>query len=260
MRMTTSTTYDLSAIYRAILAMCSEDDQQWLITLDKELKLLPHSIDKISTLSSQSAAHVSKHELTTNSFSVLFGSKLTTFRRWNLADIVRTYLYLVAVSLDRIDTVNLIKQIYRQGDEHERATIVRGLVLYLDNDGLKNIALETGRVNSVFLFSALAYDNPYPELYYSEHEFNQLVMKSLFMGLRIEHIIGLANRCNPELSRMCEDYIEERLAASRPIPTDIWLAMTKHASGTGRELLQKYINSPDPEHRKYASMALSKFD
>jgi hypothetical protein len=41
------------------------------------------------------------------------------------------------------------------------------------------------------LSQALALDNPYPAAYYTGHEFNQLILKAVFMGLPIERTVGL---------------------------------------------------------------------
>jgi hypothetical protein len=49
-------------------------------------------------------------------------------------------------------------------------------------------------------------------------------MKSLFNGVPLARIVGLAGRRNAELSRMAADYAAERRAAGRTIPADIGLA------------------------------------
>jgi len=49
--------------------------------------------------------------------------------------------------------------------------------------------------------------------------------------VRLERIVGLDRRANPELTRMAADYAAERRAARRPVPADIGLAMTGTATG-----------------------------
>ena len=145
---------------------------------------------------------------------------------------------------------------YRNGDELERVAIVQALVLLPEPISLKPIALETGRSNSLRLYSALALKNPYINACYLEPEFNQVVLKSLFNGLPIEQIIGLRNRANKELSRMCEEYVDERRAAGRSVPCDIWLAIGVHASKYGEQLMLEFLNHEDPQHRCYTATAL----
>jgi hypothetical protein len=175
---------------------------------------------------------------------------------WTAADAGRVVLLLEAARLQPARGVELVTHTYRQGDEIERMAVARGLSLFPDGAALKPLALDIGRTNSLPLFAALALANPYPAAYYSDHEFNQLVLKVAFMGLALEAIIGLSRRANPELSRMCEDYLDERIAANRPAPVDIWLALAPCASERGEQLLIEYAGHSDIRHRYYAALAL----
>jgi len=176
---------------------------------------------------------------------------------WSWADAGRVTLVLAAVSTRPGEAEQIVEAAYRAGDDLERAALMRGLALMPTPEALKPIALATGRTNSVPLYSALALDNPYPAAYYSEHELNQLVLKALFLAIPIERVQGLAARANPDLSRMCEDYADERLAAGRSVPADIWLALAPFASAHGAGLLIDHLSSPDPRHRYYSAKAAS---
>jgi hypothetical protein len=151
-------------------------------------------------------------------------------------------------------SISLIKAAFRNGDEIERANIVSALVLFPDAGDLKSIALEAGRINSLVLYMALTVNNPYPAAFYAEHEFNQLVMKALFQGINIEFVYGLAQRTNPELSRMCEDYIDERMDAKRTVPADIWLATQPFISPRGRQQMAQ-LEKQDPRHKEFSDKA-----
>jgi hypothetical protein len=118
--------------------------------------------------------------------------------------------------------------------------------------------MESGRANSLALYAALALDNPYPSACYDDSAFNQLVLKSLFNDLPLARIIGLAERSNSELSQMCEEYRDERVAAGRCVPRDIWLALAPHASDRGLALALEALDDGDPEHRYNAIVALSR--
>lgn len=149
-----------------------------------------------------------------------------------------------------------VDSLFRHGNEKERCAIVRALVLFPSPESFKEITLEAGRCNSLMLYSALALKNPYPAAFYEEHEYNQIVLKSLFTGLNIALIVGLQRRSNRELSRMCEDYADERLAAGRTLPNEIWLAIGPHASEHGEQLMLRFLNDDDALHRYYSAMAL----
>jgi hypothetical protein len=56
--------------------------------------------------------------------------------------------------------------------------------------------------------------------------YNQMVLKALFIGSPLARLVGLEERITPELVRMAEDYATERQAAGRPVPEDIPLFIT----------------------------------
>ena len=178
------------------------------------------------------------------------------FGHWNVGDAGRVVLLMQACR-QQPDGDRRERLMFRSGDETERAAIVQALLLMDDPGELKALALEAGRANSLALFGAIALDNPYPALYYSDHEFNQIVLKSLFTGLSIARVQGLQERANAELSKMSEDYIDEREAAARSVPVDIWLAVAPFATDHGNALLQRYLDHSQAEHRFYAAKALS---
>lgn len=54
------------------------------------------------------------------------------------------------------------------------------------------------------VFEAIACENRYPVRYFPEANFNQMVLKALFTGIRLNRVEGLSGRCGPELVRMAE--------------------------------------------------------
>lgn len=174
---------------------------------------------------------------------------------WPAGDLTRVLFVLKAITLHPDEAVDTVTAIFRYGDEAERGAIVRALSLFPAPESFKPLALEVGRANSLVLFSCLALDNPYPGACYTEQEFNQLVLKCLFLGLEVERVRALGTRANQELARMCEDYVDERLAANRSVPADIWLAIGPHATERGERLLLEHLSSDDPRHRHYAALA-----
>jgi hypothetical protein len=77
------------------------------------------------------------------------------------------------------------------------------------------------RTNVIPVFEAIACHNPYPADHFGEDAFNQMVLKALFLGVRVVGIEGLRRRFNAELARMVEGYASERRAAGRVIPDDV---------------------------------------
>lgn len=235
--------------------LLNNEQNQWL---DSSLDQITQSDDLINDLLNLSAA--SRRKLGVD----LIGSDLNPLqlasglfaRNWTVADGGRVLLVLRSVLTDAKQARTIIQTYFQQGDESEIAAITRILILFANAETLKPYALEVGRTNSKPLFAALAQNNPYPAKYYSDHEFNQLVLKALFLGIGIDPVMGLLQRANPELSQMCEDYIKERVAANRTIPSDIWLALEPCASAEGETLMISHLSNVSPQDRYYVVKAL----
>ncbi|MEM9058352.1 MAG: EboA domain-containing protein [Pseudomonadota bacterium] len=176
--------------------------------------------------------------------------------RWSVGDAGRVVLLLDALEGAAEAALPLVRAVYRAGDEAERAALVRALALLQPPAAYRDIALEAGRANSLLLFGALAERNPYPAAVYTEPEFNQLVLKCIFTGISIANVVGLETRANAELARMAEDFHDERCAAGRPVPPDMWLAMAPHGSARARRLVFERLTHDDPAHRYFAAAAL----
>lgn len=177
-------------------------------------------------------------------------------RRWTIADTARLILLMSAIEGDPGQAETVITSYYRMGDESEHIAVIRGLIFFAPGDYLSVLALEAGRTNNLELLAALTLDNPYPACFYSDHEFNQMVLKGLFLGLAIERVEGIEQRANPDLTRMCENYVGEREAAGRTVPIDIWLAIGPFASEAGRQKMVEYLTHEQEGHRYYTALAL----
>jgi len=176
--------------------------------------------------------------------------------RWTCAEAARLVLLMTAIESSPAQAESIITAYYRMGDESEHLALLSGLILLAPAEYLDVIALDAGRTNNLEVLAALSLDNPYPACFFSEDQFNQMVLKSLFLGLAIERVAGLAERANPELARMSENYVVEREEAGRSVPVDIWLAIGPCASETGRQQMIDYLAHEEIGHRYYCSLAL----
>ena len=125
----------------------------------------------------------------------------------------------------------LLEKLFAYGDDAEKAALMRSLYWLDGDEASATLASQVLRVNTVSLFSALAINNPLPARVLDEREFNQLVLKSLFLGVDVFGVMDLNTRRNADLARMADDYLHERRLAGRSIPDSLWRVLdTKEPS------------------------------
>ncbi len=243
-------------LLQALRASASEPAITWM---DASLKKLRQSQDlenDFLTLSAMARRKLGEKLLAADTEAIETAGGPLNLTHWTSGDTGRIILLLELCELRHTEAQKWVELLFRHGDEAERIAVVHALLLLPQPGVLKQIALEAGRSNSLILFSAIAQKNPYISIHYDNHEFNQVVIKSLFNGISIDLITGLTQRANPELSNICEEYADERLAAGRTLPYDIWLAIAPYASTEGQKKIEKYLADEDPKHRFFTIIAL----
>lgn len=114
------------------------------------------------------------------------------------------------------------KDLRRTADTGELIAFYRGLPLYPEAETLDFEVGEGLRSNMRAVFEAIAHRNPYPRDHFDQHRWNHMVLKALFVDSRLDPIVGLDERANPELARILIDYARERWAAGRPVTPELW--------------------------------------
>ncbi len=119
-------------------------------------------------------------------------------------------------------------------------------------------AAEGVRSNMLPVFEAIAIGNPYPERWFDDGSWNQMVLKALFVGAPLHGIEGLDRRANVSLARMLVDYARERRAAGRTVPGDLWRPVGPFASNqrTLDEVRHAFAD-PDTVRSQAAALALA---
>jgi hypothetical protein len=143
-------------------------------------------------------------------------------------DLARAALLLATLEVLPADAhVDLLEELYRTGEQREQQSILRALVRLPDPARFTSLAINACRTNSTAVFGAIACDNHFPAAHFPELHFNQLVLKSIFIGVSVARIIDLERRANVELRRMLEAYASERRAAGRVVPDDVRYALAQ---------------------------------
>lgn len=175
---------------------------------------------------------------------------------WGLDELARSVLLLKIAHLPPNEYFETVLECYQQGDSREQQSWLRGLNLLPDRGRFLDAAVDACRTNIVPLLEAIACENPYPAAHFPELNFNQMVLKNLFNAIRMERILGLESRFNPELSRMAGDYASEREAAGRDVPPDIWWVVAPHVTPERVGRIYPYLQQGNSRHRYWAARAL----
>jgi hypothetical protein len=134
--------------------------------------------------------------------------------RWGVDELGRALLLLDAPA-------EAVTRAFFRGDNRERQAVLRALPLRADAEAFRDLAIEACRTNVVDVFEAIACESPYPGRFFPEPNFNQMVLKAIFVGVKVERILGLEERVGEDLVRMTQDFAAERRAAGRPVPEDV---------------------------------------
>ena len=152
---------------------------------------------------------------------------------WGLDGLVRSGLLLYAAAgLAPGELDALVEDCFLHGDTRERQAVLRTLPLLPDPARFVPLGVEACRTSVEPVFEAIACENPFPARHFPESSFNQMVLKAIFIGVRVGRILGVEGRMTPELRRMAADYASERRAAGRSVPDDVAYLLGENGSRT----------------------------
>lgn len=148
----------------------------------------------------------------------------------------RTFLLLSLAERARPEFLEKMENLFRSSDLREAEALYRALPLYPYPEAFRERAAEGIRSNMTSVFEAVALDNPYPAEYLTEAAWNQLILKAVFIGQPLTRIHSLMHRANRTLARMLVEFAQERQAAGRTIPEDLWQLVEPYASTLATDL------------------------
>ncbi|MGI5193601.1 EboA domain-containing protein [Streptomyces sp. CA-288835] len=125
-----------------------------------------------------------------------------------------------------------LARVYRQGTAAERRAVLQALPDLVPGPDALPIVEDALRTNDTRLLAAAV--GPYAARHLDAHNWRHAVLKCLFTGVPIDAVADLPHRARAdfELARMLGDYADERSAAGRPVPEDLYrvLALTEPGS------------------------------
>jgi hypothetical protein len=163
---------------------------------------------------------------------------------WDVLQTARTYL-LLGFSAEKEAWLKAVNQLFETGDIHEQQALYAALPVMPYPSDMLNRAIEGCRTNMTIIFDAIALNNPYPAQYFPEANWNQMVLKSIFMQRPIYRIQGLDERRNQALAEIASDFAHERWAAGRNVMPELWRLVIPFLDERLVEDLRKVVFSED---------------
>jgi len=148
--------------------------------------------------------------------------------RWSLLETMRVILVLSRKDLGEPSFASALEECFRMADLGEACALYRSLAHLPLGERFLWRAGEGCRTNVEPAFEAVACDTPYPGLYFQDAPFQQLVIKALFIEAPLWRVHGLDGRLSGELARIVLDYADERRAAGRTVPPQLWMCLGEH--------------------------------
>ncbi len=170
---------------------------------------------------------------------------------WTIDDAARVLLLLAAGERAEAELADL----YRFGDAAERRGVLRALpYLPIEDRGL-SLVDDAIRTNDTRLIAAAL--GPYATRHLSDAQYDQAIIKCVFVGVPITPLDGVPERVTPEASRMLGAFVHERVAAGRDLPPEVWTVIDKYPPAEEIAAIEAELQSSFDDRRAAAERALS---
>ena len=176
---------------------------------------------------------------------------------WSVDQATRSLMLLSLPSEDADAYFSTIHKVFNAADIGESIALYQSLPLFPYPERFIDQAQEGLRSNMTSVFEAVSTQNPFPSEYFEENAWNQMVLKSCFVGSSLHNIVGLDKRANSTLARMLVNYAHERWAASREVATDLWRPVGPFLGEGYMEDIERVLSNENPAHQEAAALALS---
>lgn len=177
-------------------------------------------------------------------------------RLWTIDQAARVLFTLKFPAPEAKQYVATLDQLFAAGEVHELVALYQGLPLYPHQSLFQLRCAEGQRTNIPAVFKAIAHYNPFPSEQLNDDQWNQLVLKCLFIGVPLDPIVGLDQRANAKLAQMLTDFAHERQAAKRPVSPELWRCVGPFASDGMLNELQQVLTTGSEVERQAAALAL----
>lgn len=177
-------------------------------------------------------------------------------QKGNIHQLTRMYVLVKVLEADEDFFSPKVANIIQVADTSELETFLKFLILLPNPEKYKTAAVDTLRTNISIIFNAIAFNNPYPGLYFNEQQWNQMYLKTIFIEGDLSAILDVDKRANKELTRIISDYAHERWAASRQIDPYFWRPVSKFLDEKLLNDMKRLLESDNPIENKAAALCL----
>ncbi len=175
---------------------------------------------------------------------------------WSLDQLVRSFFVLTHPAVDVAIQVKTLDLMFSTGEVGELVALYQALPLLPHPTSHVLRAAEGIRTNIKAVFCAVAHNNPFPSEQFNDDQWNQLVLKCLFIGVSLRPVIGIDERANAKLMSMLVDFAHERRAAHRPVPAELWRCVGPFADDRALDDLRLVLTNGSPLEQQAAALAL----
>ena len=174
---------------------------------------------------------------------------------WSLVTLSRVWLLTQLDDSSKQLYIKHIETLFDTAEMKELVALYSALPILSYPDQWLFRATDAVRSNMGLVFDAIALHNTYPEKYFSELAWNQLVLKTIFNDKPIHYIIGLKARANEHLAYTLSDFAHERWAAGRFVAPQVWRLVSPYMNETLVADMQHLFESGNADNRKAAAIA-----
>lgn len=178
---------------------------------------------------------------------------------WNRLQAARSFL-LLYLPQEKKTWFSAINQLFETGDMHEQQALFAALPILPFQEDLLTRAIDGCRTNMTLIFDAIALNNPFPAAFFPEANWNQLVLKAVFMQRPLYRIQGLEKRRNSALAEIASDFAHERWAAGRNVMPELWRLVVPFMNDQYLADLKKVMNSTDELEHSAGALTLYQSD
>ncbi|WP_340102533.1 EboA domain-containing protein [Rhodohalobacter sp. 8-1] len=175
---------------------------------------------------------------------------------WTTDQLARTLIILGLAEREKKEFLDKLDKLFTSSDLGEGVALYQSLPVLPYPDELTDRAAEGIRTNITSIFNAVAHRNPYPADFFDDNAWNQVILKSLFMGSPIYLIQGVDERANEPLARILVEYAHERWSAGREVSPELWRSVGPFIDETYIPDVEKELTHDNPVHRHATVLAL----